>query len=118
MIGNPHIPETHFDALPPDIRKTLQRAVRLEWWNIFWTVTVVAVMGLVLGQSQTMKTAWIEDTLGLVPPVAFLVAARMERRGKRSRKFPFGFERVNGLGFSSRPSRSRRQGRCCSGIPP
>jgi cobalt-zinc-cadmium efflux system protein len=99
MTGSPHIPETHFDALPPDIRKTLQRAVRLEWWNIFWTVTVVAVMGLVLGQSQTMKTAWIEDTLGLVPPVAFLVAARMERRGKRSRKFPFGFERVNGLGF-------------------
>lgn len=91
--------ETHVDKLPPAVRETLKQAERLEWWNIFWTVTIIIVMGLVLGQSQTMKTAWIEDTLGLVPPIAFLIAARMERRGKRSHKFPFGFERVNGLGF-------------------
>jgi cation diffusion facilitator family transporter len=52
-----------------------------------------------MGQSQTMKTAWVEDTLGLVPPIAFLVAARMERKGARSGRFPFGFERANGLGF-------------------
>jgi len=60
---------------------------------------VIVVIGLVLGQSQTMKTAWIEDTLGLVPPVMFLVAAHLERHAHRSRRFPFGFERVNGLGF-------------------
>jgi cobalt-zinc-cadmium efflux system protein len=91
--------QTHASDLPPEIRAALKRAERLEWWNIFWTISIIAVMGLVLGQSQTMKTAWIEDTLGLVPPIAFLIAARMERRGERSRKFPFGFERVNGLGF-------------------
>jgi divalent metal cation (Fe/Co/Zn/Cd) transporter len=90
---------THVDALPPGLRETLRRAERLEWWNIVWTISIIAVMGLVLGQSQTMKTAWIEDTLGLVPPIAFLVAARMERKGTRSHKFPFGFERVNGVGF-------------------
>ena len=76
---------THADELPPELRDTLKRAERLEWWNIAWTISIIAVMGLVLGQSQTMKTAWIEDTLGLVPPIAFLVAARMERTGKRSR---------------------------------
>ena len=46
-----------------------------------------------------MKTAWVEDTLGLVPPIMFLIAARMEMKGNRSERFPFGFERVNGLGF-------------------
>ena len=92
-------PATHTAALPSALRETLRRAERLEYWNIFWTITIIIAMGLVLGQSQTMKTAWIEDTLGLVPPIAFLVAARMERTGERSRKFPFGFERVNGLGF-------------------
>jgi len=91
--------ETHVEKLPPALCETLRRAERLEYWNIFWTITIVIVMGLVLGQSQTMKTAWIEDTLGLVPPIAFLIAARMERTGRRSRRFPFGFERVNGLGF-------------------
>lgn len=90
---------TDADRLPPHIVDTLRKAERLEYWNIVWTISIVVAMGLVMGQSQTMKTAWVEDTLGLVPPIAFLVAARMERRGQASARFPFGFERVNGLGF-------------------
>lgn len=86
-------------SLPAELRDTMARAVRLEYWNIFWTLSIIVTMGLVLGQSETMKTAWIEDTLGLVPPIMFLFAAHMERHAHRSRRFPFGFERVNGLGF-------------------
>ncbi|MBG6119911.1 MULTISPECIES: cation transporter [unclassified Sphingobium] len=86
-------------SLPEELRETMARAIRLEYWNIFWTLTVIGTMGLVLGQSQTMKTAWIEDSLGLVPPIMFLVAPHMECNVQRSRRFPFGFERVNGLGF-------------------
>ena len=87
------------DALPDDIVRTLRRAERLEYWNIGWTLSIIATMGLVMGQSQTMKTAWVEDTLGLVPPIAFIIAARMERKGRVSPRYPFGFGRVNGLGF-------------------
>jgi len=86
-------------SLPEELRDTMRRAIRLEYWNLFWTASIIAVMGLVLGQSQTMKTAWIEDSLGVVPPVMFLIAARFEMRGQRSERFPFGFERLNGLGF-------------------
>ncbi len=83
----------------PDCRnEAIRRAMRLCWWQIGWFVTVVVVMGVVMGQSQTMKTAWIEDLLGFVPPIAFLVTAHMERR-PRSARFPFGFARANGLGF-------------------
>ncbi|AOR76468.1 cation transporter [Novosphingobium resinovorum] len=87
------------NSLPDELRPAMHAAIRLEYWNLFWTATIIAVMGLVLGQSQTMKTAWVEDTLGVVPPIMFLIAAHMELNGRRSRKFPFGFERVNGLGF-------------------
>lgn len=87
------------NSLPNELRDTMRAAIRLEYWNLFWTATIVAVMGLVMGQSETMKTAWVEDTLGVVPPIMFLIAARMELKGKRSKRFPFGFERVNGLGF-------------------
>jgi cobalt-zinc-cadmium efflux system protein len=86
-------------SLPPAQQAALARAVRLEWWNLGWTASIVLVIGMVLGQSQTMKTAWIEDTLGLVPPVMFLLAAYAERHWPRSARFPFGFCRVNGLGF-------------------
>ena len=87
------------NSLPEELEATMAKAIRLEFWNIFWTLTVIVTMGLVLGQSETMKTAWVEDTLGLVPPLMFLVAAQLERHGSRSAHFPFGFERVNGLGF-------------------
>src|SRR5690242_6735939 len=50
-------------SLPDELSETMEKAILLEYWNIFWTVTVIVTMGLVLGQSQTMKTAWIEDAL-------------------------------------------------------
>lgn len=78
------------NSLPDQLREPMARAIRLEYWNTFWTLTIIVTMGLVLGQSETMKTAWIEDTLGLVPPVMFLIAAHLERNGSRSRSFPSG----------------------------
>jgi divalent metal cation (Fe/Co/Zn/Cd) transporter len=76
----------------------MRRAVRLEWFNIGFTISVIIVMGLVLGNSQTMKTAWVEDTLGLIPPIGFLIAVHFERRGA-NREFPFGFDRAQSLAF-------------------
>lgn len=86
------------DALPPEQRAAFESAVRLNWWQIGWVATIVIVMGLAMGGSQAMKTAWIEDLLAFVPPIAFLIGARLERRPP-SAAFPFGFGRVNGLGF-------------------
>jgi cobalt-zinc-cadmium efflux system protein len=86
------------DAIPAELRKDIRKAVHLEYWNIGFTFTIVAVMGLVLGQSQTMKTAWIEDLLGLVPPIVFLVAVHFEHR-RPTKSYPFGFARVHSLAF-------------------
>jgi cobalt-zinc-cadmium efflux system protein len=86
------------DRLPVERQQDLRRARRLEWFNIGFTITIVTVMGLVLGQSQAMKTAWIEDLLGLVPPVVFLFATHYELK-EPGKTFPFGFDRVHSLGF-------------------
>ena len=56
------------EPMSPD--EAMRRAKRLCWWQLAWFVSVVAVMGAVMGQSQTMKTAWIEDMLGFAPPPA------------------------------------------------
>ncbi len=45
------------NSLPSELRDTMRKAVRLEYWNLFWTATIILVMSLVLGQSETMKTA-------------------------------------------------------------
>jgi cobalt-zinc-cadmium efflux system protein len=86
------------DNIPTNIRVDMKRAVRLEYWNIGWTITIIVAMGLAMGSSQTMKTAWVEDTLGLVPPIVFLIAVRFEARDATP-LFPFGFHRVHSLAF-------------------
>jgi cation diffusion facilitator family transporter len=84
--------------LPEDKAELHRRAVRLEWWTIAFFVAAVALLTLTLGQSQAMKAAWIEDMLGLVPPAAFLVAARYRDRRPNDR-FPYGYHRSISVAF-------------------
>ena len=79
--------------LPPDLERILRRARRLEWLTVVYMASAVVLLALVLGSSQAMKTAWIEDVLGLIPPVAFLVAIRFNSRAPTAR-FPYGFHRI------------------------
>lgn len=85
-------------AVPFDIERKLRRAERLEWWSIFWLLTIIAVMYFAMGSSQAMKTAWIEDTLSLLPPILFLLSRKFENK-PATEKFPFGFHRSGSLGF-------------------
>lgn len=84
--------------LPPEREADLRRARRLEWLTIVWMLTIIAVVGLTMGSSQAMRTAWIEDVLSLVPAIVFLVAAKLEPRPETPR-FPYGLHRVNSLAF-------------------
>ena len=83
---------------PKEIAADLERARRLEWWTIGWMVSVVVVMGLTMGSSQAMRTAWVEDLLSLVPAIVFLVSVRFERK-RATQRFPYGFHRVHSLAF-------------------
>ena len=83
---------------PPHVKDAIERAKKLEYWTIAWLVTVVPLMALVVGSSQAMKTVWIEDMLGFIPPIAFLVSARLERKSGTA-SFPYGFDRANGVAF-------------------
>lgn len=84
--------------LPNDQQRLVDRAKKLEYWTIFFLLTITAVMYLAMGSSQAMKTAWIEDVLSLIPPIAFLVAERL-RQKPPSEQFPYGFHRSMMLSF-------------------
>lgn len=83
---------------PPDRARLLQRAVRLEWVTIAYLLSVIGLMYLVTGSSQSMKTAWIEDMLSLVPPIAFLIATPIARK-RPNDEFPFGYHRATSVAF-------------------
>ncbi|WP_367128651.1 cation diffusion facilitator family transporter [Saccharothrix sp. HUAS TT1] len=84
--------------LPEDKAALHRRAVRLAWWTIAFFLAAVALLAVTLGQSQAMKAAWIEDMLGLVPPAAFLIAARFRNRAPNPR-FPYGYHRSVSVAF-------------------
>ena len=86
------------NSYPPHVKAGIGRAIKLEYLTIVWLVTVVPSMALVVGSSQAMKTVWLEDMLGFIPPIAFLVSERLERKSASS-AFPFGFDRANGIAF-------------------
>lgn len=82
--------------LPPTQERCLRKAVRLQWVSIAFLVTATVLVYVVLGNSQAMKAAWIEDLLSFAPPLAFLVAVRMSKR-RPDRRHPYGLHRSIGV---------------------
>lgn len=86
------------EAAPPEIEDDLRKSKRLAWWTIGWMISIIVVMGLVMGSSQAMKTAFIEDLLSIVPSISLLIAMKLEHRDPDAR-FPWGYDRVHSLAF-------------------
>ncbi|WP_285038555.1 cation diffusion facilitator family transporter [Plantibacter sp. lyk4-40-MEA-4] len=82
--------------LPEPQARALRSAVRLEWASLVFLAAAITAVYLVMGSSQAMKAAWIEDLLSLAPPIAFLVAVRVVRRPP-TREHPYGFHRSVGV---------------------
>lgn len=83
--------------LPPEQARALRQAIGIEVFTICYTAVTIVVVALVLGNSQAMKTAWIEDIFSLTPQIAFLVALIFVRR-RPTKRFPFGLHRAMGVG--------------------
>jgi cation diffusion facilitator family transporter len=84
--------------VPKEIEADLSRARRLAWWTLAWMASIVVVMWLVMGSSQAMKTAFVEDLLSMVPAIVLLIALRFERKSATP-FYSFGFDRVHSLSF-------------------
>jgi cation diffusion facilitator family transporter len=84
--------------LPPELEGELRRAKKLEWLTIAYLTSVVVLMYLVMGTSQAMKTAWAEDLLSLIPPIGFLIAARVRYR-EPNEHYPYGYYRSINIAY-------------------
>jgi divalent metal cation (Fe/Co/Zn/Cd) transporter len=84
------------NELPPELEGVLKKAIRLEWITLGFLAVAITVIFLVMGSSQAMKAAWLEDLLSLAPPVAFLVAVKIVNRPP-SAKYPYGYHRSVGV---------------------
>jgi divalent metal cation (Fe/Co/Zn/Cd) transporter len=74
------------------------KARRLEWLSIAYLASAAVFLYLVMGTSQAMRTSWLEDIVSLVPPIAFLISARMAVRAA-SHSFPYGMHSAVSIGY-------------------
>ncbi|MGP6170593.1 cation diffusion facilitator family transporter [Microbacterium sp. A196] len=83
--------------LPPEQQRALKKAVRWEYATIGYTICTIILVAFVVGNSQAMRTAWIEDMLSLIPQISFLIALIFVRRGPTV-DHPYGMHRAMGVG--------------------
>lgn len=86
------------ERLPDEQRRELRRMQRLQLLWLLFLVSIIAAVYFSAGSSQAMKTAWIEDALSLVPPLAFLIASWVEG-WKPNQRFPLGYVRVSSISY-------------------
>lgn len=77
---------------------TIRKAVRLEWLTLAYLSSVVVLMYMVMGSSQAMKTAWVEDMLSMVPPIMFLLTNHWRNKAPNNH-FPYGYHRITSIGY-------------------
>ena len=66
---------------PPDsVHKATRRGIILAWCTLAYLIADTIILFMIKGNSQAMQAAWVQDLLGMVPPLAFLIGARVARR--------------------------------------
>lgn len=76
----------------------VRRSRRLEYVTLAYLGSLIPIMYVVLGSSQAMKTAWVEDCLSLIPPLCFLIGTHICWK-KPNKHFPYGYHRVISILF-------------------
>ncbi|TVZ28518.1 cation diffusion facilitator family transporter [Gillisia sp. Hel_I_86] len=84
--------------LPDYLKPLLKKAKFLEWLTLLYLLSTIILMYLVMGSSQAMKTAWLEDALSTLPAISFLIATRFHNKTPNV-NFPYGYHRVFSIAF-------------------
>lgn len=84
--------------LPDSLQHPFNKAKKLEWVTLIYLLTVIVLMYVVMGSSQAMKTAWLEDALSTLPAISFLIASTIYYK-KPNKTFPYGYHRAFSIAF-------------------
>jgi divalent metal cation (Fe/Co/Zn/Cd) transporter len=83
---------------PEELRQGFRKMRRLEWLTIAFQGAAALLVFSVMGNSQVMKTEWLENMLGEVPAVGALLTAGADDRGQDESR-PFGYTRAGTIAF-------------------
>jgi cation diffusion facilitator family transporter len=84
--------------LPPDKEKLVEKSVRIELWSFASQISIIIVLGLVMGSSQAMKAMWLEDMLSMIPTISVLAGVYVSK-WQPDEHFNYGYRRSVQIGF-------------------
>ena len=79
-------------------KSALDEARRCEWYTLGALATIIPLMAWASSGSQSMKTAFLEDMLSLVPPIAYLISHQY-RQKPPDETYPYGYQRATLIAF-------------------
>jgi divalent metal cation (Fe/Co/Zn/Cd) transporter len=83
---------------PPHLLPIFRKARKYEWISLIYMISATLFSFLVMSNSQTMKTVWLEDMLGIIPPASFLMASKIIC-WKPNKNFPYGYHKINEIAY-------------------
>lgn len=86
------------DRFPPEHAALHAKMRRLAWVTIAYLASAAVLLGVVMGDSQALKTEWVDDIISLIPPIAFIASSRVVHK-KPSDEYPYGYHRAATLAF-------------------
>jgi len=85
-------------AKETEVKAAFGQMRRLGWIALGYQIAATALLGSLMGGSQSMKTELLENLLGAVPIIGLLIAHRMEGKGQDVQR-PFGYHRAATITF-------------------
>jgi divalent metal cation (Fe/Co/Zn/Cd) transporter len=85
-------------TFPPEQVEARRRMIRLCWVSTALLLSGATLLFLTVGNSQSMKTAWMTDLLTILPPLSLVFSLRYELRPP-TRRFPFGYTRATSIAY-------------------
>jgi cation diffusion facilitator family transporter len=83
---------------PKPLEEKFRKAKRLQWITTFYFMSSAIFIAFIMGTSQTMKTAWIEDVMSIISSVSFLATSKIYVR-ETNENFPYGYHRVTSIAY-------------------
>ncbi len=81
-----------------ELREGFRKMRRLEWITLFYQIGAAALVAVLAGGSQAMKTEWMENALAVVPVAGVLLTLGTENK-RQDKKRPFGYHRTATIAF-------------------
>lgn len=94
----PKVERDYGKASKDELRDGFKKMRKLEWTTLIYQIFAAALVFYLAGNSQSMKTEWMENALALVPPLGVLLTYKTENKPPDARR-PFGYHRASTIAF-------------------